>query len=387
MNKKIAEISLVEVISNALEFNEFEAVFNVPGFGGTDVLDVLQKRGKLKTFINLNEEAAFSISYGVSSNGKRSALLIKSQGFAKAMNAITSSLSTETVSSNLIFIFDDTEGKSSDNVLPTKNIVKSTEIPFLILGKEPSKDIAQAIRNSEKLKIPVAIIVDCKKLKDVFNSKIEKVKQKKANTPTYLERLACPVLTGYQRERLKNKLTAKKSKIAAPKIDDIRKVLPGRLLTEFSKYEKFMNIFKKHRPSFVSGDAGTSALFAFSPFNCVDTCTYMGGGPGMAIGARIAGFKDAICVTGDFSFLAAGILGFNEGILHDIPLKIILFSNGKAHATGGQELNPAVLDSFRRSHSDSIISVKLSSAKEAQVEAELLKFLKRDSLSILILEI
>jgi thiamine pyrophosphate-dependent acetolactate synthase large subunit-like protein len=78
MNKKIAEISLVEVISNALEFNEFEAVFNVPGFGGTDVLDVLQKRGKLKTFINLNEEAAFSISYGVSSNGKRSALLIKS---------------------------------------------------------------------------------------------------------------------------------------------------------------------------------------------------------------------------------------------------------------------------------------------------------------------
>ena len=384
---KILEVSLVEIISESLIINQFEAVFNVPGFGGSEVLENLKSKNKTKTFMNLNEEAAFSISYGVSSGGKRSALLIKSQGFAKAMNAVTSSLSTETAFANLIFVFDDTEGKSSDNILPTKKIVKSTEMPFIVLGKDPSEDIAKAIKISEKLKMPVAVIVDCKNLSSLFGNKIKKVPLKAVKPSSYLERVACPILTKYQRERLKNKLKGGAEKIVPPKIDDIRKVLPARILSEFTKYESFMNVLMKHRPSFVSGDAGTSAIYAFKPFCCIDTCTYMGGGPGMAIGAMIAGIEDAVSVTGDFSFLAAGILGFNEAILHNIPLKIIIFNNGKAHATGGQELNAALMDSFRRAHKESILDLKLVNAKESQIDIVLNSFLKRDSLSILLLEI
>ena len=201
------KLDLIEVISRTLELNSFEATFNVPGYGGTEVYDSLSRNRKIKTFINLNEEPAFSISYGVSSNGKRSALLIKSQGFTKAMNAITSSLSTDSVSANLIFVFDDTEGRSSDNILPTKKIVKSSEIPFQILGKNPSREIVLAIEKSEKLKLPVAIIVDCKKLKNEFEDKIEKAKKNKIKLPAFTERLACPVLTKYQRQKLSNKLS------------------------------------------------------------------------------------------------------------------------------------------------------------------------------------
>jgi TPP-dependent indolepyruvate ferredoxin oxidoreductase alpha subunit len=199
------KIDLIELISKTLENNQFETVFNVPGYGGSDVMSLLAKNKQVKTFINLNEEAAFSISYGVSSNGKRSALLIKSQGFVKAMNAITSSMSTETTSANLVFVFDDTEGKSSDNILPTRNIVKSSEIPFIVIGKDASSDIVKGIQISEKLKIPVAIIVDCKKLKNLYINKIATIFAKKFKTPKFEDRVACPVLTGYQREKLKIK--------------------------------------------------------------------------------------------------------------------------------------------------------------------------------------
>lgn len=384
---KDTKVSLVEIIAESLCANKFEAVFNVPGFGGSDVIESLIKKDKLKTFINLNEEAAFSISYGVSSNGKRAALLIKSQGFAKALNAITSSLSTETASANLVFIFDDTEGKSSDNIIPTKKIVKSTEMPFVELGKDPAKDISNAIVLSEKLKSPVAIIIDCKDLNNSFSNKVSVAKLKPVKISGFTERVACPILTKYQREKLKNKISGKSLKIKPPSISDIRKVLPEKILSEFIKYEDFMNVFMKLRPSFVSGDAGTSAIYAFNPFNCIDTCTYMGGSPGMAIGAMIAGKKDAVSVTGDFSFLAAGILGFNEAVLHNIPLKLIIFNNGKAHATGGQKINPSLMDSFRRGFNQSILDLNLSEAKGSQIEKVLGSFLERKSLSILILEI
>lgn len=107
----------------------------------------------------------------------------------------------------------------------------------------------------------------------------------------------------------------------------------------------------------------------------------------MAMGAMIAGVKDAVCITGDFSFLAVGILGFNEPIIHGGPLKLIIFNNGKAHATGGQELNPDLLDNFCRSYRKSIVSIKMNSAKEEEIETELEKYLKRSELSVLILEI
>ncbi len=385
--KEHAKISLIEVIKNSLLLNQFSTVFNVPGYGGTEVLDKLKGEKQLKVFVNLNEEAAFSISYGVSANGKRSALLIKSQGFTKAMNAVTSSLSTEINSANLIFVFDDTEGRSSDNILPTESIVSSSEIPFIMVGKDPARDIANGIKKSEKLKVPVALIIDCKKLNDLHHKKLINVPFGKIKDIPVEHRVACPVLTKYQRARLENKLNNKNKKVITPVITDIKELLPPRLCAELSRYEKFIQVFKKYRPSFVSGDAGTSTLFAFAPFHCVDTCTYMGGAPGMAIGAMLAGKSDAIAMTGDFSFLAAGILGFNEAIIHEIPLKLIIFNNGKAHATGGQELHPQLLNHFKMAYKDHIFNLELKNIGVPEIRSSLLKFLKQKKLSILVLEI
>lgn len=379
---------LVDIISEALVANAFEAAFNVPGYGGSEVINKLKSSGKIKTFINLNEEAAFSISYGVSSNGKRSALLIKSQGFAKATNAITSSLSTETNAANLIFVFDDTAGKSSDNILPTTSLVKGTEIPFVRIGKDAYKQILGAIKLSETLKLPVALIVDCKKLNLESDFKISRVTNKASKKRiSYLTRVACPVLTLNQREYLKNKLIGKRSQIKDPKIKDLREILPPTIKSEFSKYEKFFDVFKQIRPDFVSGDAGTSALFAFEPYCCVDTCTYMGGGPGMAIGAYIAGISSSLCITGDFSFLSAGVLGFNEALIHNIPLKLVIFDNGKAHATGGQEIPPVLMNKFKTANKDSITCLNLGTASIAHIQTEVSKLLSADTLSILIVEV
>jgi len=379
--------TLLNIIADSLAKNEFY-LFNVPGYGGTDVLNILKSKEGVKSFINLNEEAAFSISYGVSSHGKRSSLLIKSQGFAKAANAITSSLSTETKAANLIFVFDDTAGKSSDNILRTKALVKGTEVPFVTLGKDPGKQISDSIRLSEKLKLPIALIVDCQKLMKEFDSKVHKVTSKLSKSKTtYLTRVACPILTRSQRDFLELKLKGQSAKFKDPQIKDIRNILPPHIKSGYTKYEKYFKVFKSYRPEVVSGDAGTSALFAFAPYSCIDTCTYMGGGPGMAIGAHIAGINDTICITGDFSFFSAGILGFQEALIHKIPLKLVIFDNRKASATGGQEISSILMEKFRAAHSSAIQTLDLTTAVDEQIEKSIKKLLLSKELSILILEV
>ncbi len=107
----------------------------------------------------------------------------------------------------------------------------------------------------------------------------------------------------------------------------------------------------------------------------------------MAMGAMLAGKGDAIGVTGDFSFFAAGILGFNEAVMHEIPLKLIIFNNGKAHATGGQELNPQLFNHFKRAYKEHVFTLKLKNIGVPEIRSRLLKFLRQKKLSILVLEI
>ena len=52
----------------------------------------------------------------------------------------------------------------------------------------------------------------------------------------------------------------------------------------------------------------------------------------------MAGFQDVWALIGDFSFIAAGHMGLAEAVQRDIPLKTLIFYNGKAAATGGQAI-------------------------------------------------
>jgi len=115
---------------------------------------------------------------------------------------------------------------------------------------------------------------------------------------------------------------------------------------------------------FMSGDAGTSSLFAFHSNQYIDACTYMGGSPGMALGAYLAGAKKSWSVTGDFSFLAAGILGLNEIISRNAPIKLLIFKNGVAAATGGQLIPENVFSNFIKGHEQLITVINSKENKE-----------------------
>jgi TPP-dependent indolepyruvate ferredoxin oxidoreductase alpha subunit len=75
----------------------------------------------------------------------------------------------------------------------------------------------------------------------------------------------------------------------------------------------------------------------------VDICTYFGGSIPLAAGAYAAGQKEVWALTGDFSFIAAGHLGLLEAWQRQLPLKVVIFANGRAQATGGQPVPEGVL--------------------------------------------
>jgi TPP-dependent indolepyruvate ferredoxin oxidoreductase alpha subunit len=82
--------------------------------------------------------------------------------------------------------------------------------------------------------------------------------------------------------------------------------------------------------------------------------TYMGGSLPLALGAYLAGYHQTWALTGDFSFIAAGQLGLVEAIQRAIPLKVVIFHNGTAQATGGQPIPPHILDRVLQGYASSI---------------------------------
>ena len=352
---------LTELIASTLLKNGFKTITHVPGFGGTQVFNELNRKTGNNFPLSLNEEAAFSISIGSAIQGKRSATLIKTHGLTKMANALCSTLSIQSNAANLIFAFDDVEGKSSDNIFDSKRFIEGTEAPFVILGKNPEQEIGKAIDLSESLRLPVVIHVDCRNLGKNFEYNGDRTPQKKTKfKKNPLDYLACPPLTRFQRDRFLNKTagtTRKKKDPIAPEIS-FPEMLPEKLKTTFLSYQNVFEALSSLSPDFVAGDAGTSALYAFHEKKLVDACTYMGGAPGMALGAYLAGAKNVWAVSGDFSFLAAGILGWNEVISRSAPIKLILFFNRKADATGGQDLPASVMENFIEGHRKMIRMVR-----------------------------
>jgi len=211
------------------------------------------------------------------------------------------------------------------------------------------------------MKLPVVVYVDCENLTEfqTFQSKISIQKRTpfKKHPNQYV---ACPPLSQYQREVFLRKINKNRPNTPLD-IPDLSKViptaLPHHLIKIYDSYGFFFNAFSNLKVDFASGDAGTSSLYAFHPSAPVDACTYMGGAPGMALGAYLAGAKKSWAFTGDFSFLAAGILGFNEIISRNAPIKLVIFQNGIAGATGGQDVPGRVLTAFRKAHQDLIHTI------------------------------
>ena len=91
----------------------------------------------------------------------------------------------------------------------------------------------------------------------------------------------------------------------------------------------------------------------------------------MAAGATLVGAKNAWSITGDFSFLAAGVLGVNECLSLQVPLKLIIFQNRVASATGGQPVSENLMNHFISSFHKDIVKIPISSpAQEFQLQLE-----------------
>jgi indolepyruvate ferredoxin oxidoreductase alpha subunit len=96
--------------------------------------------------------------------------------------------------------------------------------------------------------------------------------------------------------------------------------------------------------SLVTGDIGCYTLGALPPFSAIESCVCMGASIGMARGAADAGFRPAIAVIGDGTFLHSGIAPLIDATAADTDMTVIILDNQAIAMTGAQ---PTTLPSSR----------------------------------------
>lgn len=362
---------MAQVIARAVDDAGLGIVTNVPGFGGTQVLAEYLKITRSVHPISLHEEVAYSIAHGASLLGQRSATLMKAHGFAKAANAVIDSLSAGTTAGFVVMIFDDKPGEHSDSVFDVTALLRGLGMPYRVLQpRHAYLDVLDAFRRSEELRLPVVLVVDADDLDEA--AEYSPVR-KRAPSPSYerdvSQHLVCPQLAQYQHRVLETKLSEQNwHLIKKPTLPRIPDDLPEAFQPTARSYVPLFEVFRKIRGRIVTGDTSISMLFAFPPYDCIDVGTYMGGSIPLAIGAYMAGYHDVWALTGDFSFAAAGHIGLLEAINRGIPLKVLVFADGRAAATGGQPLQDRVLDCVLRGYQPYVRRIS-NPQDRAEVEA------------------
>ncbi|MDX1920497.1 MAG: thiamine pyrophosphate-dependent enzyme [Candidatus Caenarcaniphilales bacterium] len=360
----MAKQYLPEAVAELCTKAKIELVTYVPGFGANEVFAAINERYQQESQrvfpISFHEEVAFTIAHGAALLGSRSCCVIKTHGFEKAANSIIHSLYSGTNAALVTFLFEDTEGSHSDNILEIEPIVKGAKVPYLrSSAKTIAKDFCFAITESERLKLPFIIIINADQV--ALESSLEGLKDLPPNPNEYkrdiYDHVVCPFTAEFQWKVLQAKLGDKNWK----ELEKPNKSLNPQALSVVQrgwveKYETFFKVFQKHRGDLVTGDASTASSFALPPFNCIDIVTYFGGSLPLAIGANLVKKDNETiwAVSGDFAFLAAGHLGLIEALQRNIPLKLIIFSNQQAGATGGQRIPKNVLKTILAGYKDYI---------------------------------
>lgn len=351
---------IYNAIAKALISASTEVVTCVPGFGGTQIFNALQSQSGRPPVFSFHEEVAYSAAHGAAISGSRSGMLCKVHGLAKAANAITDSLYMSFEGAMIVLVFEDKHGSHSDNILAAEPLLKGMRIPYFAPQKEEIlSTVYAAFQKSENLKIPVAILLDA----DVVNEEITFTEcpfefQKGQFERNLYNHLVVPVFAKYQHKVMEERLAGRDfNGIEKPPVPRLPDGLPPDYAEYVRPYIPLMEQFRKIRGKIVFGDTGISTLFAFPPFKCVDSCSYMGGSVAMATGATLAGYHDTWAVTGDFSFIAAGHLGLIEAAARNLPVKILIFNNNKAQTTGGQQFNGDILQRLLRGFEDYILEI------------------------------
>jgi len=345
-------MSVAEVIAQALLDAGVKVITYVPGYGGSDIFRVLESKVNDTLFISFHEEPAYTIALGAALTGKRSVSLFKTHGIMKAGNAVSDSLFAGTTAGFVTIITEDQGGTHSDSIIEARPFLEGIGMPYLV--STPGRiyeDIFRAYAMSEHDRLPYALVINADDVKGVVSP---------ANPPggcpadwpeppsysrNVQQHVMAPLFNPYQRkvyEAKRNNLNWKS--IPIPPLPPIPESTPPNWKKIVEIYVPLFRIFKKYRGDIVTGDTGVSSQFSSEPWNCIDIVTYMGGSIPLAIGAKLAGFRDVWAITGDFSFISAGPLGLLEAYLRKIPLKILILYNGRASTTGGQTIPAGALE-------------------------------------------
>ncbi|MDQ7817566.1 MAG: thiamine pyrophosphate-dependent enzyme [Melioribacteraceae bacterium] len=335
-----------KAIAQALIDLGVEVVTHVPGYGGTETFQAFNELSMKNNKYSFHEEAAFTIAHSASICGKRSASLMKSHGLMKAANSVIDALYTEINAGFVTIIFEDRSGKHSDSILEIVPILQGLPLNFIQSSTATIyNDVIKAYHESEKRKSPVALLVDSLEVK---NETSFEQKSNLKKTFTYkrdvYQHIIHPMLSDYQyKVFLAKKFEGDVTSIQRPTLPIVPIDFPDRAKSTAVKYAPLFDVFKNYRGDIVTGDTSGLSSFAFPPYDCVDIVTYMGGSIPLAIGAYLSGFKNVWALSGDFGFISAGMIGLIELLQREIPIKVLLFYNKQAAATGGQPINKKIL--------------------------------------------
>lgn len=94
----------------------------------------------------------------------------------------------------------------------------------------------------------------------------------------------------------------------------------------------------------VASDIGCYTLGALPPYSAIESCVCMGASIGMAKGAAEAGFRPAIAVIGDSTFLHSGLTALVDCVSANTDMTLVILDNETVGMTGGQ---PTMVPSSR----------------------------------------
>lgn len=352
--------AIYQAIAHALNDLGVEVLTFVPGYGASETFQFYNELTMRNLKISFHEEVAYTISHGASIVGKRAAVLMKSHGLMKAANSVSDSLYTEPTAGFVTIIFDDKSGKHSDNILEITPVLEGMSMPFIASGdKTIYEDIVNAFQESERRKMPVAVVVDALSVKSETEFiPVQNLKRNFSYERNIYSHVVSPLLADYQYKLfIAKKFNGNLAALARPELPVIPDSLTEKVKGGALKFIPFFDVFKNIKRDITTGDTGSSSAFAFPPYNCIDIITYMGGSIPLALGAYLAGKKNVWALTGDFSFISAGNLGLLEAFNREIPLKIVIFYNKKAAATGNQPIHKKLLRHILAGYEKYLLSI------------------------------
>ncbi|MBT9587483.1 hypothetical protein IV102_29345 [bacterium] len=316
-------------------------VTHVPGFGASQTF-AAWPGSPLPSY---HEEVALGMALGSGITGHPSVCLIKMHGLLKAANALVCGLSAGVTAACVITIFDDPSGGHSDNQLPTRSLLDAFEIGVDAVddpGQGP-RVLVECLQRSQQQGLPRILLIGSELVEQPYVGALPTEKLEVVSwSSDPVGQLVCPLFGEYQRTRLLSRLgqTCAVNPPGLPALES----LPARWQPTLQAYRPWIeSALAGGRPAFVAGDTGLSSLFGLDPYRAVDAIGWMGGSVPLALGALAGGHPSAWAVTGDFSFIAAGHLGWIEARRRRLPLRVLLFDNGCAQATGGQPVEPETL--------------------------------------------